>query len=304
MDEMKLSGFTFVRNAVRLDYPVVESISSILPIVDEFIVNVGPDEDGTLDLIRSIEDPKIKIIQSQWNPNLTTGYYVCSQQANIALFNCMGKWAFCLHPDEVIHEEDLPLIMAYINRYEKDDRVEGLALREMNFWGDYKTIINVYPERQRRKCKIVKPHCFVLSRGDAAGFTVHPKYKERGRRIRIVDTKARLFHYSVVKSEEGFKNKLQIFANYSGKNKNNYGWRDNFLYRKLPKQFLAPYQGNHPKVMSERIRNHSISIDLSSVAEWRSTLTWRERWRFLKTLFVTYITDRFSGRGSYKLLKR
>jgi hypothetical protein len=66
---MKLSGFTFVRNAVRLDYPVVESISSILPIVDEFIVNVGPDEDGTLDLIRSIRDPRIKIIQSQWNPN-------------------------------------------------------------------------------------------------------------------------------------------------------------------------------------------------------------------------------------------
>jgi hypothetical protein len=36
---MKVGGFTFVRNVVKYDYPVVESIRSILPVVDEFIVN-------------------------------------------------------------------------------------------------------------------------------------------------------------------------------------------------------------------------------------------------------------------------
>jgi len=84
---VKISGFTFVRNSIRFDFPVVESIKSILPIVDEFIVNVGPDEDGTLSLIKSIGDPKIKIIRSQWNPNLDTGGYLFAQQTNIALFN-------------------------------------------------------------------------------------------------------------------------------------------------------------------------------------------------------------------------
>lgn len=34
---MKVSGFTFVRNAVKYDYPIVESIQSILPLVDEEI---------------------------------------------------------------------------------------------------------------------------------------------------------------------------------------------------------------------------------------------------------------------------
>ena len=43
---MKVSGFTFVRNVVKYDYPVVESIRSILPVVDEFIVNVGWCVDG------------------------------------------------------------------------------------------------------------------------------------------------------------------------------------------------------------------------------------------------------------------
>ncbi len=104
---MKISGFTIASNAIRFDYPVVESIKSILPIVDEFIVNVGPDEDGTLSLIESIGDPKIKIIRSQWNPNLDTGGYLFAQQTNIALFNCTGSWAFYLQADEVVHEDDL-----------------------------------------------------------------------------------------------------------------------------------------------------------------------------------------------------
>ena len=211
---MKISGFTFVFNAIRFDYPVVESIKSILPIVDEFIVNVGPDEDGTRSLIESIGDPRIKIIQSRWNPNLDTGGYLFAQQTNIALFNCTGRWAFYLQADEVVHEEDLALVMEYADKYQEDDRVEGLAFWHLDFWGDYNTILNVYPYRGQRRCRLIKPHRFVLSRGDAAGFTVQPKYKEMGRRIRVVDTGARLFHYGQVRSEETLQEKWQSRQKY------------------------------------------------------------------------------------------
>ena len=71
---MRVSGFTFVRNVVKYDYPVVESIRSILPVVDEFIVNVGRCDDGTLELIRSIGDPKIKIVESVWDETLRKGW--------------------------------------------------------------------------------------------------------------------------------------------------------------------------------------------------------------------------------------
>ena len=206
---MKLSGFTFVRNAVRAEYPVTESISSILPIVDEFIVNVGLDDDGTLDLIQSLKDPKIKIIKSQWNPNAKTGGSVFAQQTNIALFNCMGKWAFYLQADEVFHEEDLPIIVDYVDRYIDDDRVEGLAMRQLNFWGDYKTLIAVYPYWERRRCWIVKPHLFALSCGDAARFAVVPKYKKKAHRLRAIETEARLFHYFAVKTKRGLGEKYQ-----------------------------------------------------------------------------------------------
>jgi glycosyltransferase involved in cell wall biosynthesis len=298
---MMVSGFIFVRNVVRSDYPVVESISSILPIVDEFIVNVGPDEDGTLDLIRSIGDAKIKIIQSQWNPNMNRGGYIFTQQTNIALFNCMGKWAFCLQADEVVHEEDLSLIVACMEKYLDDDRVEGLTLRQLNFYGDYQTIMNVYPYRNRRRCRIVKPHRFVLSRGDSAGFTVHPKFKEKGHRIGVIETGARLFHYWNVKSQKALEAKHKAVQSYWGDK--SFGGREFDYYNYVPRQFVTEYRETHPGVMSNRIRSHPVSLDLST-SSWRRKLTWRERRRLLKTMFITKITDRFSGRGSYRLLKR
>jgi len=297
---VKISGFTFAFNAISLDYPVVESIKSILPIVDEFIVNVGPDEDGTRSLIESIGDHRIKIIQSRWNPNLDTGGYLFAQQTNIALFNCTGHWAFYLQADEVIHEEDLALIMEYADKYQKDDRVEGLAFWHLDFWGDYNTILNVYPYRGQRRCRLIKPHRFVLSRGDAAGFTVHPKYKERGRRIRVVDTGARVFHYGQVRSEETLQEKWQTTHKYHSERrlKN----QDIDFYKYFPRQFVASYEGTHPEIMANRLKKHPVFLDLSSPS-WRTKLTRREKWLLLKTLFVTKVTDRLSGRGSYKLLR-
>ncbi len=297
---VKISGFTFAFNAVRFDYPVVESITSILPIVDEFIVNVGPDDDGTRSLIASIADPKIKIIESQWNPNLDTGGYLFAQQTNIALFNCTGSWAFYLQADEVVHEDDLPLIMDCAGRYVDDDRVEGLALWHLDFWGDYRTLLNVYPYRGQRRCRLVKPHHFVLSRGDAAGFTVHPKYKEKGRRIRVVDTGARLFHYGQVGSEKTLQEKWQTRHRYHSERPLEH-LNINF-YEYFPRQFVVVYEGTHPEVMADRIQKHPVSLDLSSHS-WRTKLTRREKWLLLKTVFVTKVTDRLSGRGSYKLLK-
>ena len=297
---MKISGFTFVFNAIRFDYPVVESIKSILPIVDEFIVNVGPDEDGTRSLIESIGDPRIKIIQNRWNPNLDTGGYLFAQQTNVALFNCTGRWAFYLQADEVVHEEDLALIMEYADKYQEDDRVEGLAFWHLDFWGDYNTILNVYPYRGQRRCRLIKPHRFVLSRGDAAGFTVHPKYKERGRRIRVVDTGARVFHYGQVRSEETLQEKWQTTHKYHSERRLKNQNID--FYKYFPRQFVAPYQGTHPEVMADRIKKHPVSLDLSSPS-WRTKLTRPEKWLLLKNLFVTKVTDRLSGRGSYRLLK-
>ncbi len=57
---MKVTGFTFIRNAIKYDYPIVEAIKSVLPLCDNFVVAVGKSEDNTLDLIKSIDPVKSK----------------------------------------------------------------------------------------------------------------------------------------------------------------------------------------------------------------------------------------------------
>lgn len=61
---MFVSGFTFCRNVEKLGYPFIESIRSLLPLVDEFIVNVGDSEDRTLQMIKNIGDSRIRIVES------------------------------------------------------------------------------------------------------------------------------------------------------------------------------------------------------------------------------------------------
>jgi glycosyltransferase involved in cell wall biosynthesis len=273
---LKVSGFTFARNAVKLQYPIVESIRSILPIVDEFVIAVGAGEDDTAGLIRSIGDAKIRIIESQWNPNLRDGGYVLAQQTNVALLNCTGEWAIYLQADEAIHERDHARLVELMTQYRADDRVEGMLLQRISFFGDYGTVLNVHPFLNDLACRIVKPHRFVLSRGDAAGFTVHPKYKERGHRIRVVDTGLDVFHYCDVRPPA-------VSAQFQDE-KNKY-WTDEAkpsdYYQKVPRAFLAPFRGEHPASMRERIAAYDQPLDLAS-PRWRGALTASERrqqWR-------------------------
>ena len=164
---MKVSGFTFVRNVVKYDYPVVESIRSILPVVDEFIVNVGLCDDGTLELIRSIGDPKIKIVESVWDETLRKDGLIYAQQTNIALSHCTGDWAFYIQADEVVHEDDLPIIQEAMRRHLGNPAVKGLLFRYLHFIADY---WSTNPWFYHKAVRIIRNNGEVESCGDAVGF--------------------------------------------------------------------------------------------------------------------------------------
>jgi len=123
---LKVSGFTFIKNGETLGYPFLESIKSVLPIVDEFVIAVGQSQDKTLEKIKSIKSKKIRIIQSIWNEKMHDRGFVYAQQKMVAQFNTTGDWAFYLEGDEVIHENDLAIIfMAHLVRLVLQD-IEGL----------------------------------------------------------------------------------------------------------------------------------------------------------------------------------
>ncbi|MFM8485037.1 MAG: glycosyltransferase family 2 protein, partial [Bacteroidota bacterium] len=109
---MKVAGFTFVRNALRYEYPVVEAITSVLPLCDYFVVAVGNSDDDTHDLVRSIGSPKIHIIQTVWDDSLREGGRVLAQETDKA-FGAVPAgydWCFYIQGDECVHEAELPVI--------------------------------------------------------------------------------------------------------------------------------------------------------------------------------------------------
>ena len=132
---MKVSGFTFLRNAEINGYPFIESIRSILPIVDEFICAIGEGDDKTRDIVQSIGDSKIKIIDTQWNENMRDRGFVYGQQKMIAQYNCSGDWAFYLEADEIIHEKEYHLIKNAMERHFDNTEVEALYFNFYHFYG-------------------------------------------------------------------------------------------------------------------------------------------------------------------------
>jgi glycosyltransferase involved in cell wall biosynthesis len=197
---MRVSGFSMVRDAVRLHYPVAESIRSILPICDEFVIAVGQGEDGTVERIRAIGDPKIRVLETKWNPAHFVHGAINAVQSNLALDQCTGDWAFYVQADEVVHEDDLPLIVRTMEEHLDDPRVEGLLFRYLHFWGDfdhYHGARNWY----RHEVRVVRNVPGMRSWKSAQGFRVD------GRRPRVVDSNARIFHYGWVRPPEVMKRK-------------------------------------------------------------------------------------------------
>jgi glycosyltransferase involved in cell wall biosynthesis len=115
---MKISGFTFIRNGVELDYPFIESITSVLPAVDEMVIVVGDCSDGTKEKILALQDPKIRIINTVWDESLRKGGEILAQQTNIALDHITGDWGFYIQGDEVIHEKYLENVRSAMQKWQ------------------------------------------------------------------------------------------------------------------------------------------------------------------------------------------
>jgi len=73
---MKVSGFTFIRNGTLLGYPFMESLKSLLQVCDEVVVAVGNSDDDTLAQVRSLDNPKIRIIETSWNEKMQDRGYI------------------------------------------------------------------------------------------------------------------------------------------------------------------------------------------------------------------------------------
>lgn len=239
---MKVSAFTFIKNGQILGYPFLQSIQSVLPIVDEFVINVGNSEDDTFKLISSINDKKIRVIKSQWNETMKSRGYVYGQQKMIAQFNCTGDWAFYIEGDEVYHESELLQIKKSMEAHLNDSNVEALVFNFFHFYGNANTLLNS-PGWYRSEARIIKNSVRTYSPDGL--FWIVLDSNKKGRYPKAKHTGATCYHYGWVRSEEQMNLKSSKVQKYWG------GKPAKIDYSQIDGSIMQEFHGSHPEIIKD-----------------------------------------------------
>jgi len=196
-----LSGFTIVRNAVTLDYPIIPAVRSLLDVCDEVVVNVGRSDDGTRELVAALGDPRVRILDTVWD--FSRGSTALAVETDRAMTACRGAWGLYVQADEVLDERGAEILKQRVGEWDRDARVEGLLVDYLHFYGDFDTLAT---DRHwyRREVRCVRLGRDVRSYQDAQGFRVGPEE----RRVRARATAARMFHYGWARPPAALRRKL------------------------------------------------------------------------------------------------
>lgn len=259
---MKVTGFTFIKNALIYDYPVVEAIQSILPLCTDFVVAVGRSDDETLQLIQQIDPIKIRIIETVWDETLREGGRVLAVETDKAFAAIAddSDWCFYMQGDEVVHEKYHATILGAMQKYQHDEQVDGLLFHYLHFYGSYDYVATA-SHFYKKEIRVIRKHPSMYSYRDAQGFRKGDNQKLN---VKLID--AFIFHYGWVKAPKAMQAKQENFHKY---------WHDDqwveknvvkaeaFDYSNI--NSLARYEGTHPQVMQKRIqeKNWQFNYDLS-----------------------------------------
>ncbi len=314
---MRISGFSFVRNGIKLYYPVIESIKSILPICDEFVIAVGKgdDDDTTREQIEAIGDPKIKIIDTIWEEEFFKKGVINGMQTNIAKEQCSGDWLFYVQADEVVHEKYLPVIKKRCEELLNVDEVDGLLFRYKHFWGDYNHY-HVGHGWYPHEIRIIKNKPDIYSWQSAQSFRRYdyydnPRQPEGTHKISVANVDAEIYHYGWVRPPHLMQNKRKALdsVHWGKKKASDY-------YDKAPKEFdygpldrLGVFHGTHPKVMEKMISEFNWADKLQAEGKpnpYRELHKHEQfRYRALSTIEEIFNSGKqIGGFRNYNLLKK
>lgn len=284
---MQVCGFTFIRNAIKFDFPIIEAIQSVLPVCDKFVVAVGKGDDDTLNLIKNIGDPRIEIIETVWDDSLRKGGQVLAVETNKA-FDAIPDnfdWCFYIQGDEVVHEQYLPAIKKAMLQHVNNKKTEGLLFKYLHFYGTYSYIANSR-NWYRNEIRIIRNNKNIRSYKDAQGFRIENK------KLQVVPINAYIYHYGWVRPPQVMKQKVVHTSNFWN-NENNLAKRldasEVFDYSKVDS--IDKFAGTHPQIMEDRIGK----------LQWAANLNPGKKHLSLKEWFLYYFEKITNYRlGEYK----
>ncbi len=239
-----ISGFTLVRNATKLDFPLEASIRSLLPGVDELVVNVGASDDDTRARVESIGDERIRIVDSTWDTSI--GHQMLATETTRAMAACTHRWGIYIQADEVLADGGARRLREIIGEVDGDSRVEGITVDYLHFYGGFDTVaINRRWYRREVRAVRLDPVHNIHSFRDAQGFRVGPGH----RRIRAARSPVVMHHY-------GWARPGWALAAKRAADNEIYHWRGKMdQQRPLLPWFpgIRPFAGAHPEPVREWI---------------------------------------------------
>ena len=247
---MKVSGFTFLRNAQINGYPFIESMRSALPLVDEYVAAVGVGDDDTLGQVKKIKDPKIKVIETIWNENMHDRGFVYGQQKMIAQYCCSGDWALYLEADEVLHEAELDRVHTSMKQNINNKQVEALYFNFLHFYG---TPSQIGIAGYRKAPRIIRNTLRTIA-PDGLFWVVLEKNKV-GRYPRAVSAGANIYHYGHCRSVAKMAEKLKRVGKYWGNEHKTFDG-----YGSIDIAEIRPFHGSHPKIMDKWLENEAEKV--------------------------------------------
>ena len=249
---MRIEGFTYVRNGINMGYPFIQSIQSLLPLVDKIFVFVGDSTDGTREALLKLKNDKIVIIDTVWDENKRKNGEIFKEQANLGLAKISADWCFHLQADEILHENSYDEIRKQIIIANEKNEVDGILFPFLHFWGDYNHIRNTR-RTHAFEIRAFKNSRNVFSYKDSQGFRKLNQDDNKETKLNVIKTSAPIFHYSytrnpnLMKSKTNYFNKFWHSDDWLKKNTNN----EDFDYNKVDR--LELFTGSHPKYMKEFI---------------------------------------------------
>ncbi|MDQ3142981.1 MAG: hypothetical protein M3Q56_12125 [Bacteroidota bacterium] len=261
-----------MKNTSKLYYPYIESLRSILPIVDELIIAMGDHDadDLTEKAVLALQSPKIKIIKTVWDIEKYPHGTEYAHQTELAKQHCTGDWLFYLQSDEVIHEKYLDKILQACKLYLNEEKVEGFLFNYIHFWGDYKHYIQNHAWYSH-EIRIIRNKPEIHSWGDAQSFKYIRNFDGRSfrqkqftRRLHVIKLEAYIYHYGWVRPPSLMQQKTKQMDSHYHEAKEvsrRHDFRsEHFDYGNLSNCNI--FNDSHPAVMEDFINQFNWSAEL------------------------------------------
>ncbi len=305
---MKISGFSFGRNVSKLYYPIKESILSILPICDEFIfvLGKGDDDDDTREILESINSPKLKIIETEWDTDAFPNGTENAHQTDIAIKHCSGDWLFYVQADEVVHEKYLTNIQNRCNEWLDNEKIEGLLFKYRHFFGDYEHYIDHHGWYQN-EIRIIRNRPDIHSFQSAQSFRSIPDFDgksyrkiEGSRTLNVVSIDAYIYHYGWVRPPKYMQRKKKALDSIHKGNQ-----KANQIYEQQKNEFdygplknLPKFTDTHPSIMKEKMKDFTWANQLNYTSNKKPN---RPKFKHEKTKYriISFLERNINGRKHF-----